>query len=122
MQVGRSANRPRRVDRAYLDFLAALESGEHGERLARFWADDVRTLTHPNLVAPRGGLADRAAMLAASVAGAGLLVDQRYDVRELDEVGDTVVVRLEWSGELAVELGPWPAGTRPPSGPGPRSC
>ena len=93
------------------DFLVALESGEHGEALARFWSADVRTVTHPNLVAPRGGTSDRTAMVAASVAGAGLLTGQRYDVLDVLEAGDTVVVRLEWTGELAVDAGAWPAGT-----------
>ncbi|MBM6401573.1 nuclear transport factor 2 family protein [Phycicoccus sonneratiae] len=93
------------------DFLEALESGEQGEALARFWSDDVRTVTHPNLVAPRGGSSDRAAMVAASVAGAGLLAGQRFHVLDVLEAGDAVVVRLDWTGELAVDAGSWPAGT-----------
>lgn len=33
-------------------------------------------------------------------------------VRDHIASGDAVVMRMRWSGELAIDVGPWPAGTR----------
>jgi ketosteroid isomerase-like protein len=92
------------------DFLHALESGAHGDGLARYWADDAVTVTYPNAILPAGGTADRAAMLAASEAGSGRLAWQRYDIHDEHEHGDTAVLRLTWTGEVARDGGPFHAG------------
>jgi hypothetical protein len=44
--------------------------------------------------------------------GRALLAWQSYEVRDHVVAGDTVVTRFRWSGELAVDAGPWAAGTR----------
>ena len=44
--------------------------------------------------------------------GRQLLAWQSYEVRDHVASGDIVVTRMRWSGELAIDAGPWPAGTR----------
>jgi ketosteroid isomerase-like protein len=73
---------------------------------------DVRFVERPNLVNPTGGERDMDAMLAGLEAGKQLLAWQTYEVRDHLSSGDTVVTRMRWSGELAIDAGPWAAGTR----------
>jgi len=91
---------------------AAIEAGRSGEELRSHFADDARTVTHPNALVPAGRTDDLAAMLAASAQGAGLLRRQAYDLRSVVEVDDLVVTRLHWTGEVAVDPGPLTAGQR----------
>jgi ketosteroid isomerase-like protein len=83
------------------------EEHELGELLT----EDVRFSERPNLVNPAGSDRDRAALLAGLRAGRSLLAWQTYDARDHIASGDMVVTRMRWSGELAVDAGPWPAGT-----------
>lgn len=89
---------------------AALEAGKHGEALRELFTDDAKTLEHPNLIKPRGAQAPLAQMLAASTAGAGLLAQQRYEVRSAIDTGDTAVLRVTWTGTIARDVGAFRAG------------
>jgi ketosteroid isomerase-like protein len=82
------------------------------EELAKLVAPDVRFVERPNLISPAGNERDAAAMRAGLERGRQLLAWQTYDVRDHLARGDTVITRIRWSGELAVDAGPWPAGTR----------
>src|SRR4051812_39878890 len=75
-------------------------------------APDARFVEHPNLVSPRGGERDREAMEAGIEAGRELLAWQSYEPLGHVVSGDTVATRLRWSGELAIDAGPWAKGTR----------
>jgi ketosteroid isomerase-like protein len=92
------------------DFLRALESGARGDELAARLTDDAVTVTYPNAILPPGATADRAAILAAADAGAGRLAWQRYEIVDEHEHGDTAVLRLTWTGEVARDGGPFHAG------------
>ena len=87
-----------------------LESGAHGDELRALFTEDAVTLERPNLISPSGRTAPLDQMLAASTAGAGLLSRQSYDVRSELAVGDTAVLRLTWTGTVAVDAGPFRAG------------
>ena len=89
---------------------AAIESGAHGEQLRHVFTDDVTTLEHPNLFRPQGGTSDLAHMLAGSTAGAALLSQQRYEVREALELGDLAILRVRWTGVVARDLAKFKAG------------
>ncbi len=91
-------------------FYTAIEEGRHGEDLGDLLAPDVTTIERPNALVPTGRVSDRAAMLAASSAGAGLLASQHYDVHWIREVDDTVAVRLTWRGVVAQDAGPFHQG------------
>jgi ketosteroid isomerase-like protein len=73
--------------------------------------DDVRFIDRPSLVNPTGSDRDAATTRAGLQAGRALLAWQRYDVRDHLPVGDMVVTRFRWSGELAIDAGPWAKGT-----------
>jgi ketosteroid isomerase-like protein len=85
---------------------AALERGEHGAALEPLFTGDAVTVTHPNLVTPRGGRAGLVEMLRASDAGATLLARQTYEVLSVIEVNATAIVRLRWTGIVARDAGP----------------
>ncbi|PWN04223.1 nuclear transport factor 2 family protein [Nocardioides silvaticus] len=91
-------------------FYTAIEQGRHGDALAGLLAPDAVTIERPNALVPGGRVSDRAAMIAASSAGAGLLSSQQYDVHWIQEVGDTVAVRLTWRGVVAQDAGPFLTG------------
>jgi ketosteroid isomerase-like protein len=96
------------VDR-YLAVVADL-AAEPGA-LAALVDPEVRFVEHPNLVAPVGRRRDAATALAAREHSRALLAEHRFDVREHIVAGDRVVTRAKWSGTLAIDAGPWPAGT-----------
>jgi ketosteroid isomerase-like protein len=94
-------------------FLASLDRRwPTEEELAEVLAPDVVFVERPNLVNPTGGERDAAAMRAGLEAGRALLAWQSYEVRDHVESGDTVVTRMRWNGEIAIDAGPWAAGTR----------
>jgi ketosteroid isomerase-like protein len=82
------------------------------DELADLVSPDVLFVERPNLINPAGSERNAAAMWAALDRGRQLLAWQAYEVRDHLARGDTVVTRMRWSGELAVEAGQWPAGTR----------
>ena len=82
------------------------------EELTTLLAPDVVFVERPNLLSPSGSVRDAEAMRAGIARGPELLAWQAYDVRDHVASGDTVVTRMRWSGELAVDAGAWTAGTR----------
>ena len=82
------------------------------DELTALVAADVVFVERPNLINPRGSERDATAMRAGIAQGRELLAWQAYEVRDHLASGDTVVTRMRWSGELAVDAGPWRAGTR----------
>ena len=82
------------------------------EELTALLAPDVVFVERPTLLSPSGSVRDAAAMRAGIASGPELLAWQAYDVRDHVASGDTVVTRMRWSGELAVDAGAWTAGTR----------
>ena len=94
-------------------FLATLDRRWPTEdELAELLDPEVRFIERPNLISPGGSERDAAAMRAGLERGRQLLAWQSYEVRDHVVSGDTVVTRMRWSGELAMDAGPWPAGTR----------
>lgn len=98
-----------RVD-AWLD---AFEGPDRGPTSLDDWlSTDAVFVEHPNLVNPAGTQRDREAMAAGVEAGRALLARQAYrDRRHLVASPGTVITRARWEGQLAVDAGPWPAGT-----------
>ena len=72
----------------------------------------MRLVERPNFLDPRGSDRGPGEIRAGVERGRRLLAWQSYDVRDHVADGDTVVTRMRWSGELAVDAGPWRAGTR----------
>jgi ketosteroid isomerase-like protein len=82
------------------------------EELAELLAPEVRFVERPNLINPSGSERDAAAIRAGIAQGRRLLAWQSYEPLGHLESGDTVVTRMRWHGELAVDADSWPAGTR----------
>jgi ketosteroid isomerase-like protein len=72
--------------------------------------EDVLFVEHPNLVSPQGSRRDRSTLLATFESGRRLMAEQRLENLEVLLAGEYVVARAAWSGTLAVDAGPMPAG------------
>lgn len=88
----------------------ALERGDAGDVLRPLFTDDVIVREHPNAIRPKGGTDDLEGVIAGSAAGAALLAEQHYGVRELVEHGDEVTARLTWTATVAKDAGPFRSG------------
>lgn len=82
------------------------------DELRELVSPQVEFVERPNLINPAGSQRDAEAMRTALDAGRQLLAWQSYEARDHIVSGNTVVTRMRWSGELAVDAGPWPTGTR----------
>lgn len=88
----------------------ALEAGAHGEELRDHFTADAVTIERPNLIKPNGATTPLEGMLANSAAGVGMLREQRYEVNDIVETGDTAIVRLTWTGVIRQAIGPFAEG------------
>ena len=86
------------------EYLKALEDGEAGEGLGRFFTEDARQIELPNKLNPAGGESDLATMKKRSEEGKKLLKKQSYTIKSEIVDGDNVAVEAEWVGILAVPL------------------
>jgi ketosteroid isomerase-like protein len=91
-------------------YLAALGTGESGDGLRAFLADDYQQTEYPNRLNPNGQTSDLAHSLERSEKGKQLLRSQRYDVRSAIAQGDAVALEVDWTGTLAVPALGVPAG------------
>ncbi|MEX0784761.1 MAG: nuclear transport factor 2 family protein [Dehalococcoidia bacterium] len=92
---------------------ATASSSTTPEELAALVHPEVQVTIHPNIAAPTGTRSTLPEMQAGLKAGQSLMAWQKYDIHGHDlPVPDRVISRTTWTGELAVDLGPWPAGTR----------
>ena len=95
------------------ELFIALESGEHGPSLARFFTEDAEQVEYPSVMRPAGGTRGVQAMIDGSVVGAELLVEQSYEVRELivDADGARAAVRIAWRAKTAAGIAGLSAGS-----------
>lgn len=91
-------------------YLQALEAGEAGEALARFFHPEVSQREYPNRLNPSGTTSDLKTLLRRSEQGRQVLSSQRYAVRHAQAEGDSVALEFDWSGTLARPVAALPAG------------
>lgn len=91
-------------------FQAAVAAGRHGGDLRVFFTEDATVIEHPNTLKPRGAVMALEEMLAGSSVGAKLLQWQRFDVQQAVEHGNEVIIRVTWTGKVAVAAGSFEAG------------
>jgi ketosteroid isomerase-like protein len=92
-------------------YLNALQNGEAGEALRRFFTDDVRQVEMPNQLNKRGQESDLNHILQRSQQGLKVLQRQQYEIVSAMAQDDRVAVEARWTGVLAITLGTLDAGT-----------
>jgi ketosteroid isomerase-like protein len=92
-------------------YLNALQSGEAGDALRRFFTDDVRQVEMPNQLNSRGQESNLEHILQRSQQGLKVLQRQRYEIVSEIAQDDRVAVEARWTGVLATALGTLAAGT-----------
>lgn len=92
-------------------YLAALQSGEAGDALRRFFTDDVRQIEMPNRLNSRGQESDLGRILQRSEQGVKILQRQQYEIISELAREDRVVVEARWTGVLAITLAGMAVGT-----------
>lgn len=92
------------------EYLKALQDGETGESLGRFFCENAIQIELPNKLNPTGGTSDLKTLKTRSEAGKNLLKQQTYVIKNEVVDGDRVAVEAEWTGVLAVPLGTLAAG------------
>jgi ketosteroid isomerase-like protein len=91
-------------------YLAAIEGGATGERLAAFYTDDVVQEEFPNRLVPNGARRDLKALLEGAEKGQKVVRNQRYEILSAIESGQTAILEVQWSATLTIPLGNIPAG------------
>ena len=87
------------------EYLAALEAGEAGDPLRRFFNYDATQIELPNLLNRNGQESNIDQLVHRSLLGQKLLSAQRYEILSIVADGDSVAVEAYWTGNLAVPLG-----------------
>ena len=82
------------------DFFAAAAVFDEAA-LARVLHPEAHISELPNLINRDGTERDAAAAREAFARGKGLLAEQRYDVHEVVQAGDTIAARTTWYGKIA---------------------
>jgi ketosteroid isomerase-like protein len=91
-------------------YMKALQDGEAGDSLRRFFTQDVRQIEMPNQLNPRGQESDLEHILQRSLQGLQILKWQSYEVVSEMAHEDRVAVEARWTGVLAVVAGTLAAG------------
>jgi ketosteroid isomerase-like protein len=91
-------------------YMKALQDGEAGDALRRFFTQDVRQIEMPNQLNPRGQESDLEHILQRSLQGREILKWQRFEIVSEMEQEDRVAVEACWTGVLAVPVGALAAG------------
>ena len=92
-------------------YLSALQSGEAGDALRRFFTEDVRQIEMPNLLNKNGQESDLENILQRSQLGLKVLQRQQYEIVSEIAQGDHVAIEARWTGVLAISFGTLAAGT-----------
>jgi ketosteroid isomerase-like protein len=92
------------------EYLAALERGESGEALRRFFTPDFVQEEYPNALNLRGQRSNLAAALERSERGKTVLRSQRYEIQNAVADEHHVAIEALWTGVLATSIGALAAG------------
>ena len=85
-------------------YLAALQRGDAGDQLRRFFTEDVLQVEMPNRLNARGQQSNLEQILARSEQGVTLLQRQQYEIVSATAQDDRVAIEARWTGVLAVAV------------------
>lgn len=94
------------------EYLTALQQGEVGEALARFFVEDAIQVEFPNKLNPNGQQSDLESIMSRSVQGQKVLSSQNYEILNELTQDDRVAVEAKWTGTLAIPLGTLEVGSK----------
>jgi ketosteroid isomerase-like protein len=89
----------------------ALQCGQAGDALRKFFTDDIRQIEMPNQLNNRGQESNLQHILQRSQHGLKVLQRQQYEIVSEMAQGDRVAVEARWTGVLAIASGNLAAGT-----------
>jgi ketosteroid isomerase-like protein len=92
-------------------YLNALQSGEAGDALRKFFTDDVRQIEMPNQLNKHGQESNLEHILQRSQQGLKVLERQQYEIVSEIVQGDRVAIEARWTGVLTIGFGTLAAGT-----------
>lgn len=93
-----------------LGFVRAIEAGGGAAEIDAFLADDFTLFEAPHVLAPEGSTRSRDQVLAGANQGHKVVAGQRFDVRRTTCEGGRVVLEVDWSATLLMDLRYWDAG------------
>jgi ketosteroid isomerase-like protein len=91
-------------------YVKALQDGEAGDALRRFFTEDARQIEMPNQLNPRGQESDLEHILQRSLQGKQILKRQQYEIISVMAQEERVAVEARWTGILAATVGRLQAG------------
>jgi ketosteroid isomerase-like protein len=94
------------------EYLRAIEAGETGENLARFFDPEVMLEEFPNRLSPQGRRSGLAQALEAAERGQKLLAGQSYEIHSVTENGERLALEVTWIGTLKIPVENLPAGSQ----------
>ena len=86
------------------EYVAALERGEAGESLMRFFTPDFQQIEYPNRLNTKGQQSDLISMVERSERGRKMMKSQRYEIENAVADGDSVAMEVRWTGILATPV------------------
>ena len=93
-----------------LGYVRAIESGGGAAEVGTFLADDFTLVEAPHLLAPEGSTRNRGQVLAGADQSREVVSGQRFDVRRTTCEEGRVVLEMDWSATLLLNLPYWDAG------------
>lgn len=97
-------------EKTVLDFLKMLEQRTSPAELIDFYHPEIEQTEYPNAVTKNTARRTLNDLKTTSEKGSNLLSEEKYEVKNLLSVGDTVVLECIWRGTLAIPVGNIPAG------------
>src|SRR5262245_38852338 len=89
----------------------AIANGPRADAFSDLYAADVVQEEFPNRLLPHGARRDRAALREAMSKGLALMAHQTFELVNVLATGNSVAVEGRWTGTVAVDAGPFKAGT-----------
>lgn len=93
-----------------LGFVRAIEAGGGAAEVDSFLAEDFTLVEAPHVLAPEGAMRSREQVLAGAEQSRQVVARQRFDVRRTTCEGGRVVLEVDWSATLLMDLRYWDAG------------
>ena len=93
-----------------LGYIRAIEAARGAAEVGTFLADDFTLVEAPHILAPEGSTRSRDQVLAGADQSSQVVTGQRFDVRRTTCEGSRVVLEVDWSATLVMDLRYWDAG------------